>query len=51
MASLFPWSLPYVVLARQATTALRDTALLTGVLGGLLIAAAGCWHLLHRDTP
>lgn len=51
LASLFPWSLPYVVLARQATTALRDTALLAGILGGLLIAAAGCWHILHRDTP
>lgn len=51
LASVFPWSLPYVILARQATTALRDTALLAGILGGLLIAALGCWHILHRDTP
>ena len=30
-ASVFPWSLPYVVLARQATSTLRGTALLVGI--------------------
>jgi len=50
LASIFPWSLPYVVLARQATTDLRETALLTGLLGGLVIAALGCWDVVRRDV-
>jgi ABC-2 type transport system permease protein len=50
LASLFPWSLPYVVIARQATTDLRETALLAGILGGVVIAAFGCWDVVHRDV-
>jgi hypothetical protein len=50
LASIFPWSLPYVVLARQATTDLRETALLTGLLGGVVIAALGCWDVVRRDV-
>ncbi len=50
LASLFPWSLPYVVLARQATTELRETALLAGILGGMLVAAVACWDVIHRDV-
>ena len=50
LASLFPWSLPYVVLARQATTELRETALLVGVVGGALVAVLGCWEVVRRDV-
>ncbi len=50
LASLFPWSLPYVVLARQATPELRETALLAGILGGVLVAALGCWEVVRRDV-
>jgi hypothetical protein len=50
-ASVCTWSLPYIVIARQATTALRDTALLIGIIGGLLITAVGCWQITHRDVP
>lgn len=50
LASVFPWSLPYVVLARQATTSLRETALLSGILGGVLIAVLGCWDVVRRDV-
>jgi ABC-2 type transport system permease protein len=51
LASLFPCSLPYVVIARQATSELRDTALLAGVVGGLLVAILGCWEVVRRDAP
>src|SRR5579859_2264139 len=51
LASLFPWSLPYVVIARQATSELRDTALIAGVVGGLLVAVLGCWEVVRRDAP
>jgi ABC-2 type transport system permease protein len=50
LASLFPWSLPYVVIARQATSDLRETALLAGILGGVLVAAFGCWEVVRRDV-
>ncbi len=50
LASIFPWSLPYVVLARQATTDLRETAFLAGLLGGVVIAALGCWDVVRRDV-
>jgi ABC-2 type transport system permease protein len=50
LASLFPWSLPYVVLARQATADLRETAFIAGLLGGLLVAAVGCWEVVRRDV-
>lgn len=50
LASVFPWSLPYVVLARQATTSLQETAFLTGILGGVLVTALGCWDIVRRDV-
>ena len=58
MASLFPWSLPYIMIAPisnstlpEATTGLRETALIVGVLGGLFVSALGCWETLRRDVP
>jgi ABC-2 type transport system permease protein len=51
LASIFPWSLPYVVIARQATVGLRENAFAVGILGGLLIAAVGCWETVRRDVP
>jgi hypothetical protein len=50
LAGLFPWSLPDVVLARQATTELRATALLAGTLGRVLVAVLGCWEVIRRDV-
>jgi hypothetical protein len=50
LASLFPWSLPYIVIARQATTSLRQTAFLVGIVGGVFIAALGCWEVIRRDV-
>lgn len=50
LASLFPWSLPYIMLARQATAGLRETAFLVGVLGGVLCAVLGCWEVVRRDV-
>ncbi len=51
LASLFPWSLPYVVIARQATASLRANAFFAGIVGGALIAVLGCWDFVHRDAP
>jgi len=39
------------VIARQASASLRETALLAGLLGALVIAALGCWELVRRDAP
>jgi hypothetical protein len=50
LASIFPWSLPYVVIARQATAGLRDNAFVVGILGGVLIAGLGCWEVIRRDV-
>lgn len=50
LASVFPWSLPYVVLARQATAELRETALLVGLVGGAVVAVLGCWEIVRRDV-
>ncbi len=51
LASIFPWSLPYVVIARQSTTNLRELAVIAGVLGGAIIAALGGWEIVRRDVP
>ena len=51
LASVFPWSLPYVVIARQGTLGLRETALLVGLVGGVIAASCGCWEAVHRDVP
>jgi hypothetical protein len=50
LASYFPWSLPYVVIAPGATPNLRETAFLVGVLGGLLVSVLGCWEIVRRDV-
>lgn len=50
LASYFPWSLPYVVIAPGATPNLRETAFLFGVLGGLLASVLGCWEFVRRDV-
>lgn len=50
LASLFPWSLPYMVLARQATANLRENAFIVGVAGGVLVAVLGCWEVVRRDV-
>jgi len=50
LASYFPWSLPYVVIAPGATPNLRETAFLVGVLGGLLGSILGCWEIVRRDV-
>jgi lantibiotic transport system permease protein len=56
-ASIFPWSLPYVVIAPQAytnvpetTPVLRATALFVGVMGGLVASILGCWETSRRDV-
>jgi ABC-2 type transport system permease protein len=51
LASFFPWSLPYVVISPQATATWRLTALLVGVLGGVLASVFGCWETSRRDVP
>jgi hypothetical protein len=57
MASLFPWSLPYVMITPlansslpEATTGLRETALLIGLVGGLFVSILGCWETVRRDV-
>lgn len=50
LASLFPWSLPYVTIARQATTSLRTNAFFAGIVGGVLVAVLGCYDFIHRDA-
>jgi ABC-2 type transport system permease protein len=50
LASYFPWSLPYVVIAPGATPDLRETAFLFGVLAGLLALVLGCWEIVRRDV-
>lgn len=49
-ASLFPWSLPYIMLAHQATESLRETAVMVGSLGGVLCAILGCLEIVRRDV-
>jgi hypothetical protein len=57
IASLFPWSLPYIMIAPmansslpEATAGLRETALVVGVFGGLLVSILGCWETSRRDV-
>lgn len=58
IASMFPWSMPYIMIAPisnstlpEATAGLQETALLAGVLGGLFVSVLGCWETLRRDVP
>lgn len=50
LASYFPWSLPYVVIAPGATPSLRETAFLFGLIGGLFASVLGCWEIVGRDV-
>lgn len=56
-ASFFPWSLPYVTIVPHAYTNLPEstpvpsaTALVAGILGGLIISILGCWETSRRDV-
>jgi lantibiotic transport system permease protein len=58
IASLFPWSLPYIMIAPmtnsslpEATARLQETALLVGMVGGVFVSILGCWETLRRDVP
>jgi ABC-2 type transport system permease protein len=52
LASYFPWSLPYAVLARDAASGhSQQNALFIGILGGVLVAGLGCWDVVRRDVP
>jgi lantibiotic transport system permease protein len=50
LASFFPWSLPYVVIAPAATASLRETAFLVGVFAGLFASLLGGWEVARRDV-
>jgi hypothetical protein len=50
LASLFPWSLPFVIIAPAATASLRESAFLVGVIGGLFASVLGCWEVVRRDV-
>lgn len=50
LASVFPWSLPYVTISPEATAGLRHMAFLGGTVGGVLVAALGCWDASRRDV-
>ena len=53
IASLFPWSSPYIMIAPnlpEATVGLRETALLIGLVGGLCVSILGCWETVRRDV-
>jgi ABC-2 type transport system permease protein len=51
-ASFFPWSLPYAALARDTASehSLQISALLIGLVGGVLVAGVGCWDVVRRDV-
>ncbi len=44
---IFPWTLPFVSYAWPEIT---TQALLIGIVGGLVIALAGCWEVCRRDV-
>jgi lantibiotic transport system permease protein len=46
LASVFPWSIPYVAFARP-----QMLAFLVAIVGGVLVAVGGCWELVRRDVP
>jgi hypothetical protein len=57
LASFFPWSLPYVVIAPhsslylpEAWAFLQGIALAVGVTGGLIASFLGCWEATRRDV-
>jgi hypothetical protein len=50
LASFFPWSLPYVIIAPAATASLRGNAFLVGFIGGLFASVLGCWEVMRRDV-
>lgn len=53
VASLFPWSLPFIALSRSASairSEVQATALLIGLVGGILVAALTCWDVTRQDV-
>ena len=50
LASVFPWSLPYVTILPEATAGLRHIAYFVGVVGGMLASGLGCWDAIRRDV-
>lgn len=47
VASVFPWTAPFVSVEwREVAT----TAVVVGILGGVVIAAFGCWEVSRRDV-
>jgi hypothetical protein len=51
-ASVFPWSLPFIALGRFSANGanVQTTAILVGIVGGLIVAAAGCWDVTRQDV-
>lgn len=47
-ARFYPWALPS--LAMSGDRSLVTQALLFGVIGGILVAAAGCWDMVRQDV-
>jgi hypothetical protein len=53
VARFFPWSLPYIALARPDSPVRPDfqaTALLLGLVGGFVVAVLTCWDLARQDV-
>ncbi|HEX4807661.1 MAG TPA: ABC transporter permease [Bryobacteraceae bacterium] len=57
LASFFPWSLPYAIIWNERAallfnhaTNLQQPAFVEGIIGGLLIAAFGCWNVIRKDV-
>jgi hypothetical protein len=53
VARFFPWSLPFIALSRPAGTVPADvqtSALLVGIVGGLVVAILGCWDVTRQDV-
>jgi len=57
LAAIFPWSIPYIVIAPlsqsylpEALANLRQVAFAVGLTGGLAASFLGCWEATRRDV-
>jgi lantibiotic transport system permease protein len=53
IASFFPWSLPFIALNRPESAVrveVQTTALLVGLVGGLMFAVLSCWDITRQDV-
>jgi len=57
LASVFPWSLPYIVIAPlsslylpEALASIQRIAWVVGLVGGLIASVVGCWEATRRDV-